>query len=122
MTPSPIDLTPTQAVMGLCALGAGLYVLVGVLKRILPERVTCSRAWARSLPVLAALLGALLAPLIARGWTLQGIPMSHLTNALAGLVAGQLSGGLYSVIAQTLLGKDTRIGQDAPAHEEACEP
>jgi hypothetical protein len=105
-----VDLTATQAVMGLVGLGAALYVLVEVIKRLLPPHVTQSAAWGRVLPVLAPLLGVLLAPPLASGWSVEGMPLSVGAHALAGLVAGWMSGGLYSTLAQTLMSKDRRIG------------
>lgn len=104
-----VNLTATQAVMGLVALGAALYVAVEVIKLSLPAGVTSARWWGRLLPVLAPLLGAGLAPPLAYGWSVEGVPIPWLAHALAGLVAGWMSGGLYSTLAQTLMGKDLRI-------------
>lgn len=105
-----VDLTATQAVVGLAGLGAALAVLVEVIKQLLPAHVKAGHAWAKILPVLAPLLGALLAPLLAAGWSVEGVPLSLGAHALAGLVAGSMSGGLYSVVAQTLMGRDRRLG------------
>jgi hypothetical protein len=104
-----VDLSATQAVAGLVFLGAALYVAVEVLKRLLPDTVTQARWWGRLLPVLAPLLGAALAPPLAYGWSVEGVPIPWLAHALAGLVAGWMSGGLYSTLAQTLMGKDARL-------------
>lgn len=104
-----INLTSTQAVAGLVGLGAALYVLVEVIKRLLPPHVTQTALWGRLLPVLAPLLGALIAPLLAAGWQVEGVPLSLLAHSLAGLVAGWMSGGLYSTLAQTLMGRDRRL-------------
>lgn len=104
-----VDLSATQAVAGLALLGAALAVVVEVVKQLLPEQVTRGAAWAKLLPVLAPLLGALIAPLLAAGWRVEGVPLSIGAHALAGLVAGSMSGGLYSVVAQTLMGRDRRV-------------
>lgn len=104
-----VDLSATQAVAGLMGLGAALYVLVEVVKQLLPERVTCAPWWSRLLPVLAPLLGLLLAPLLAGGWSVEGVPIPLGAHALAGLVAGWMGGGLYSTLAQTLMGQDRRL-------------
>jgi hypothetical protein len=109
MLTDPINLTATQAVWGLVGLGAALYVLVEVVKRLLPPHVTKTALWGRMLPVLAPLLGAMIAPLLAAGWQVEGVPLSLLAHSLAGLVAGWMSGGLYSTLAQTLMGKDHRL-------------
>lgn len=101
----PADLTATQAVAGLVGLGAALYVLVEVIKRLLPEHVTSSPAWGRLIPVLAPLIGAALAPPLAYGWSVEGVLIPWGAHALAGLVAGWMSGGLYSTLAQTLMGR-----------------
>jgi hypothetical protein len=106
-----VDLTATQAVAGLVGLGAALYVVVEVVKRLLPPHVTAARWWGRLLPVLAPLLGAALAPPLAYGWSVEGVPIPWLAHALAGLVAGWMSGGLYSTLAQTLMGRDLRISR-----------
>lgn len=108
-----VSLTGTQAVAGLMGLGAALYVLVEVIKRLLPPHVTHTRYWTRLVPVLAPLLGVVVAPLIAADWRVEGVPLSHLANALAGLVAGWMGGGLYSTLAQTLMGKDHRLSPPA---------
>lgn len=105
-----VDLTATQAVAGLAGLGAALAVIVEIVKQLLPDHVKAGRGWAKILPVLAPLLGALLAPLLAAGWSVEGVPLSVGAHALAGLVAGSMSGGLYSVVAQSLMGRDRRIG------------
>jgi hypothetical protein len=107
----PVDLTATQAVAGLVGLGAALYVVVEVIKRLLPDDVTQTRGWGRILPVLAPLLGAALAPPLAYGWSVEGVPIPWMAHALAGLVAGWMSGGLYSTLAQTLMGRDLRISR-----------
>ena len=107
-----VDLTATQAVAGLVALGAGLYVLVEVIKRLLPEHVTASRTWSRLLPVLAPLIGAALTPPLVFGWSVEGVPIPWVAHALAGLVAGWMGGGLYSTLEQTLRGRDLRIKGD----------
>lgn len=104
-----VDMGATVAIGGLLLFGAALYVLVEVIKRLLPERVTCAPWWTRALPLLAPLLGALLAPIIAHGWRVEGVPLGLLANTLAGLVAGWMSGGLYSTLAQTLMGQDRRL-------------
>lgn len=105
-----VDLTATQAVAGLALLGAGLAVTVEIVKQLMPAHVKAGAAWAKVLPVLAPLLGALLAPLLAAGWSVEGVPLPIGAHALAGLVAGSMSGGLYSVVAQTLMGRDRRLG------------
>jgi len=107
-----VDLSATQAVAGLVGLGAALYVLVEVVKRLLPPRVTAARWWGRLLPVLAPLLGAALAPPLAYGWSVEGVPIPWGAHALAGLVAGWMSGGLYSTLAQTLMGRDARLDKN----------
>jgi hypothetical protein len=107
-----VDLTATQAVAGLVALGAGLYVLVEVIKRLLPEHVTASPTWSRLLPVLAPLIGAALTPPLVLGWSVEGVPIPWVAHALAGLVAGWMGGGLYSTLEQTLRGRDLRIKGD----------
>jgi hypothetical protein len=113
-----VNLTATQAVMGLAGLGAALAVLVEVIKQLLPAHVKAGHAWAKVLPVLAPLLGALLAPLLAAGWSVEGVPLSLGAHALAGLVAGSMSGGLYSVVAQSLMGRDRRLGAGGGASAE----
>jgi hypothetical protein len=113
-----VNLTATQAVMGLAGLGAALAVLVEVIKQLLPAHVKAGHAWAKVLPVLAPLLGALLAPLLAAGWSVEGVPLSLGAHALAGLVAGSMSGGLYSVVAQSLMGRDRRLGSGGGASAE----
>jgi hypothetical protein len=112
-----VNLTATQAVMGLAGLGAALAVLVEVIKQLLPVHVKAGHAWAKVLPVLAPLLGALLAPLLAAGWSVEGVPLSLGAHALAGLVAGSMSGGLYSVVAQSLMGRDRRLGAGGTSAE-----
>lgn len=109
MLTDPINLSATQAVAGLVGLGAALYVLVEVVKRLLPPHVTQGPLWGRMLPVLAPLLGAMIAPMLAAGWQVEGVPLSLLAHSLAGLVAGWMSGGLYSTLAQTLMGRDRRL-------------
>ena len=104
-----VNLTATAATAGLVAFGAALYVLVEFIKAALGPTRTSSPAFGRLLPVLAPLLGALLAPLLAYGWSVEGVPMPLLAHVLAGLVAGWMSGGLYSTLAQTLMGRDVRV-------------
>lgn len=112
-----VNLTATQAVMSLAGLGAALAVLVEVIKQLLPAHVKAGHLWAKVLPVLAPLLGALLAPLLAAGWSVEGVPLSLGAHALAGLVAGSMSGGLYSVVAQSLMGRDRRLGAGGTSAE-----
>jgi hypothetical protein len=110
LTLPSVDLTATQAVAGLALLGAGLAALVEVIKQVMPADVKAGAAWAKLLPVLAPLLGALLAPMLAQGFSVEGVPLPLGAHALAGLVAGSMSGGLYSMVAQTLMGRDRRLG------------
>jgi hypothetical protein len=104
-----INLTGTQAVAGLICLGAVLYALVECVKAALGEQVTSGARWARWAPLLAPLLGALISPLIGNGWRVEGVPLPLLAHVLAGVLAGWMSGGLYSTFAQTLMGRDRRI-------------
>lgn len=111
-----VNLTATQAVAGLVFLGAALYVCVELIKALLGKGVTEGASWARWSPLVAPLLGALVAPLLASGWRVEGVPLSLLAHSLAGLVAGWMSGGLYSTVAQTLMGKDRRLGRQSTDH------
>lgn len=106
-----VDLSATSATAGLVAFGAALYVLVEFIKAALGPVYTCSPTFGRVLPILAPLLGAILAPLLAYGWSVEGVPMPLLAHVLAGLVAGWMSGGLYSTLAQTLMGRDARTAK-----------
>jgi hypothetical protein len=105
-----VNLTGFQAVWGLVFFGAGLYVLVELIKVILGDKITSGARWARWAPVLAPLLGALMSPIVSDGWLVEGVPLGVGARAMAGLVAGWMSGGLYSTIAQTLMSKDRRLG------------
>lgn len=111
-----VNLTGSQAVAGLVFLGAALYVLVELLKAALGKGVTEGAVWARWSPLVAPLLGALIAPLVAAGWRVEGVPLSLLAHAMAGCVAGWMSGGLYSTVAQTLMGRDRRLGRQGGDH------
>lgn len=105
----PVNLTSAQAIAGLVGLGAALYVLVEMIKSLLGAEVTSGARWARLAPLIAPILGAALAPLVAQGWQVEGVPIPTVGHALAGVVAGWMSGGLYSTVAQTILGRDRRI-------------
>lgn len=107
-----INLSGFQAVWGLMFFGAALYVLVEIIKIALGTKITSGATWARWAPVAAPLLGALISPLLSDGWSVEGVPLGVGARAMAGMVAGWMSGGLYSTIAQTLMSKDRRLGGD----------
>lgn len=105
----PVNLSAAQAIAGLGALGASIYAIVQILKQAVGPDVTSKAKWARILPCLGPIIGGFLAPAIAHQWSVEGIPIPLLGHALAGVLAGFMSGGLYSAVHQTVMGKDARM-------------
>jgi hypothetical protein len=117
---SMVQVNLTVGFVLLCGFGATLAILVELIKKALEAKNPAfveSRAWARALPFLAPLIGALLSPLIVHDWTIEGVPVSLGMSILVGIFAGYMSGGFYSMVAQSLFNRDRRL-TDGDGSEE----